>query len=459
MNHATHVTAVALWVVQLAACEGTMASMPPSTDQDAGSVADAGRGSDAGDTTEAPDGGASAPDAAGPESGPTVGPLAGLPREPGPHLASIEALGADEWLELDTPAGDPEHGTARGRSWGGRAFALAPALRGAFFTGEGRHAYVKPDGFGMDDVWFYDIHGNRWIAVYPGTDTNTFNERVAAGELYIDEHGQVAETGGGLVPIHVLIHAWDYLTYDTDRQRFAFLAGAGMGRYYLPGEDAIDEGVTALEAQREERPPVAMSPWYYDPYEGVFTRERAANGRHDVGGFSAFVYAPHVGAFLNAGSKGVQIYDPETNEWALVEDSGPRPPGYDHGVCYDPVRRRIYMGPGDNSGGIYVYDIESRTWAKHDPEGGPAGFRTNDASIFHDAANDVIVVFHYGDATIYVYRPDEDSWSSRAMPEDVVHAVGYPQQHAFHDPELNAYFLYVAGDSADNGRMFVYRYM
>lgn len=455
--HRTAAIILSLSLLELAACEGTMATSPPSSDRDAGAMRDAGSEVDAGREGE-PDSGAGRTDDAGsPEPGPTIGPLAGLPTEPGDHVESIEALGPGEWMELDPPAGDPEHGRARGRSWGGRAFALAPSLRGAFFTGEGRHAFVKPDGFGMDDVWFYDINGNRWITVYPGTDTNTFDERVAAGELYIDEHGQVAEAGGGLVPIHVLIHAWDFLTYDTDRNRFAFLAGAGMGRYYLPGEDAIDEGVTALEAQREERPPVPMSPWYYDPHEGVFTREPAANRPHDVGGFSAFVYVPYLGVFLNAGSRGAQTYDPETNEWSLVEDTGPRPPSYDHGVCYDPVRRRVYMGPGDGSGGIYVYDIDSSTWSKHEPPGGPPSFRTNSASVFYDAANDVVVVFRYRDGTIYVYRPDEDTWSSVGMPEDVVGSSR--THHAFFDAELNAYFVYVAGDSADNGRMFVYRHM
>ena len=436
-----------------AACTGSMTAAPgPSLEDDAGvAPRDAGVATD---TDRGRDTGA--PDAGGPVVGPTIGALAGIPSAPGPHVDRIDALAADTWIELDPPAADPAFGVARGRSWGGRAFALAPALRGAFFTGEGVHAFVKPDGRGMDDVWFYDIHANRWIAVYPGTDTATFNDRVASGELSIDAHGQLAEAGGGLVPVHVLIHAWDFLSYDTDRERFAFIAGDGLGRYYMPGLDAIDEGLTQLEAQREARPPVPMSPWYYDPFAGVFTREPASSARSDVGGYSAFVYVPFLGAFLNAGSQGVQTYDPETNRWERIEDAGPRPPGYDHGVCYDPVRRRLYMGPGDDSGGIYIYDIESRTWSLRTPSGGPPGFRTNNAAIFYDTANDVVTVFRRSDETLYVYQPDEDTWSATPMP-DLVRGVpgGYS---AFYDPELNAYFLYLARDSSDSGRMFVYRY-
>ena len=114
------------------------------------------------------------------------GPLSGLPSAPGTHLQKIAALGNDQWLRLETPAPDPKWGRARGRSWGGRALISAPDLGAAFFFGEGPHALVKPDGHIMDDLWAYDINANRWIAVYPGTDTTTFNQRVSAGQLVID---------------------------------------------------------------------------------------------------------------------------------------------------------------------------------------------------------------------------------------------------------------------------------
>ena len=45
--------------------------------------------------------------------------------------------------------------------------ALGSRVRGAFLFGEGIHGYTKPDGHYMDDLWFYDIQGHRWICCYP----------------------------------------------------------------------------------------------------------------------------------------------------------------------------------------------------------------------------------------------------------------------------------------------------
>ena len=40
------------------------------------------------------------------------GPLAALPSKPGPHVARIEALGDNAWLNLGPPAADPAWGKA-----------------------------------------------------------------------------------------------------------------------------------------------------------------------------------------------------------------------------------------------------------------------------------------------------------------------------------------------------------
>jgi hypothetical protein len=157
----------------------------------------------------------------------------------------------------------------------------------------------------------------------------------------------------------------------------------------------------------------------------------------------------------------VAYFDPNTNRWATEDDSGERPPGYDHGIAYDPTRELIYMGTGesDPTGGLYIYDIESATWTKPSSSGTPPhSFRTNSASIFYDSASDVVVVFQYEDSLIYVYEHDGDNWSTLALPSEVVNAVSYPAHNAFYDPELNVYFLYIATDSTDNGVMWAYRY-
>jgi hypothetical protein len=101
------------------------------------------------------------------------GPLAGLPSVPGRHLERIRPLADDTWLNLGAPAPDPKWGRALGRSWSPR-MPYAPDLRGAFLAGEGSHGWVNPKtNRQMDDYWFYDINGHRWICIYPGTSTVT----------------------------------------------------------------------------------------------------------------------------------------------------------------------------------------------------------------------------------------------------------------------------------------------
>jgi len=113
------------------------------------------------------------PAVAGDRDGPMIdgNPLSDLPSEPGPHIEKIKQLKGGEWLNLGSPAPDEKWGRARGAPWGAEALDLAPDLRGAFRAGEGRHAYVKPNGFGQDDYWFYDLNAHQWICLYPGTDT------------------------------------------------------------------------------------------------------------------------------------------------------------------------------------------------------------------------------------------------------------------------------------------------
>src|ERR1700678_2160536 len=121
------------------------------------------------------------------------GLLADLPSKPGKHIEKIKGLGDNEWLNLGVPAADPKWGKARGSAWGAKALMLAPDLRGAFLFGEGVHAYVKPDGHIMDDLWFYDINTHAWICLHPGMNTKTFTQRVKDKQLLIDDNGQLID--------------------------------------------------------------------------------------------------------------------------------------------------------------------------------------------------------------------------------------------------------------------------
>jgi len=395
---------------------------------------------------------------------PPAGPLDGLPSPPGPHVAQIQALADDQWLGLGQPQADPSHGQGRGRSWGGRAFALAPELRGAFFTGEGTHAYVKPDGYAMDDVYLYDINRNRWIAVYPGMHVASFNQRVADGKIRIDGNGQVIDELAQPLPVHTLIHAWGFLTYDPDARKFAFLAGNGLGRYYLPGGADMEAGLQQLEAQLATVTRRPMSPWFYDVVRGRFERtpmaaEPPSIVTNQMTDFGTFQYLPTQRRFFYGGANGAVAFDPATSSWSTIDDRGPRPPGYDQGGCYDSRRDRIYMFAADGSRALHAYDVATATWSVASVNGtGPAGAGTNSASAFYDTANDVVTVFHYRDRTIYVYDPVTSTWTSRPLPAQVLDSVSYASFNAFYDPTLNAYFALAATDSTDNGVMWVYRY-
>jgi hypothetical protein len=170
-------------------------------------------------------------------------PLANLPSAPGDHVAKIEALADNAWLNLGAPAADPKWGGARGRSWSSNMSA-APELRGGFVFGEGVHGYTKPDGHYMNDLWFYDIQGHRWICLYPGIEVMTIAEKMKSKELKVDKHGLVVNKMGEPLP-PLLIHAYGYLGYDPEQRKFAFL-GSQFGNYFTIGKGGVFEEANQL---------------------------------------------------------------------------------------------------------------------------------------------------------------------------------------------------------------------
>ena len=107
-----------------------------------------------------------------------------------------------------------------------------------------------------------------------------------------------------------------------------------------------------------------------------------------------------------------------------------------------------------------AYDIESNSWGHLKPTGtAPPPANTNAAFYEYDARLDIVVAIHFKGKTpgIFVYDPKSNSWAD-PIPFP---ANGPKFQYAantFYDRELNAYFCHVAGDSRDNGVMWVYRY-
>jgi hypothetical protein len=386
-----------------------------------------------------------------------TGPLADLPSEPGPHVAKIKALGDNQWLALGAPKADPKWGRARGRSWSAK-MAFAPDLRGAFLFGEGVHGWWnRATNRYMDDLWFYDVPGHRWVCAYPGMKVNAYPAKVS-------EHGFEADAGGRPLPVASMVHAYEMVTYDTHRRCFMSMPCPGNYWSGIKGRREF-----ARKNHSAIRPPNA-SPWIYDTVKGQWDRRVTKQPTPPSGFGDALIYlAPHKKVFQYRRGQNPRYYDPAENTWTAVKAKGPRPPfGIDFTACYDPKADRIYLGggsypvaKGDNA--LWILDVKTNTWIDPKPEGKPCGgshsYATNIAMMHYDSANNVVVLIrHKGKAAetgVFIYDPEANRWTtaSEGMPK------GWGQTaNGFYDSKLNAHFVHVAHDSRDNGVIFVYRY-
>lgn len=400
------------------------------------------------------------------------GPLSGLPSAPGPNIEKIKSMGDNAWLKLGSPAADPKWGKARGRAWCPH-MSYAPELKAAFFTGEGVHAwYNKENNKYMDDLWAYDVNAHRWICVYPGSDIKTLSLKMDANGFEVDSDGQP-------IPVAQLVHAYEHVTYDTDRKKFMFMPSPSDFWLSIFGERRKEWG------GGYPRPwcPLNCSPWMYNPaankYEilkvqGAYPTPTTAACCDDL------VYVPSLKKlfFYRSETKDAWLYDPQANTWTNLKPKGPPPPfGIDACACLDPKRERIYIGggyypvaPGNNA--FWCYDIKSNAWVDLQPKGKVCGgsnrFGPAEATVNYDSANDVVVLlFHYAeqkpeDRGVYIYDPASNSWNETALnvPKEVALAAGLYalSSSGFYSPELNAHFFYAALDSDDNGTMWAYRY-
>jgi hypothetical protein len=385
-------------------------------------------------------------------------PLTGLPSKPGPHVARIKDLADNTWLELGPPAPDPDWGRARGRSWCA-IMPVAPELRGAFLSGEGVHGYAKPDGHYMDDLWLYDINGHRWVCCYPGADTKTL-------DLVIDPDGFEATKDGERVPVAQQVHGYSMNAYDVDRKRL--LSMPNTHEYWT----------TALPQRKKwlKPPPADAGPWGYDPATGKFDRTRT-RGPAPKGGYGdTLVYVPSKKqAFFAHRSQEVWFYDPEANKWEPKKPEGPPPPfGIDATSCYDPKREHIYIGGGaypvapDSGHAFWVYDLKTDRWVDPKPKGKPCrgsnSYATLNAFMACDPSTDKVLLVrhsnHYDktDRTgVYVYDPEANTWAEDPLP--LPEKLRNDQvKNGFYDAELNVVFVHSAGDSRDDGVIWVYRY-
>jgi hypothetical protein len=385
-------------------------------------------------------------------------PLRDLPSKPGPHVEKIRALGDNSWLELGTPKPDSKWGKARGRSWCA-AMPYAAELGGAFLFGEGVHGYAKPDGHYMDDLWFYDVNGHRWICCYPGADTKKL-------ALHIDDEGFEATKDGDQIPVASNAHGYSMNTYDSDNKRF--LSMPNLHTYWKKELPQREKWLKSA--------PADASPWSFEPASGKWRRRRTGSPGPQSSYGDTLIYIPSKKqAFFARGSKEVWFYDVSTNKWKQEDPEGPAPPfGIDATSCYDPKRERIYIGGGaypiapDDTHAFWIYDLKSNRWVDPKPKGKPCrgsnSYSTLNALMVYDSANDKVLLvshsYHYAKPErlgVYIYDPVTNAWDSE--PLELPEKLRNEQvKNGFYDPDRNVVFLHVAGDSRDDGVIWVYRY-
>ncbi len=387
------------------------------------------------------------------------GPLAALPSAPGPHVAQIQELPENAWLDLGAPAPDPKWGRARGRSWTA-TMPLAPQLRGAFLFGEGVHGYTKPDGHYMDDLWFYDLNGQRWICCYPGADTRTL-------DLSINADGFETTRSGEPIPVATMGHGYEMSTFDTQLNRFMS----------MPNSHGYEKRALPQRQRWWKAPPEDASPWFFEAATGTWNRVRTGTPAPSSSFGDTLIYIPdRHQAFFAHRSSDVWFYDIPANRWKHVVPKGPPPPfGIDATSCYDSKRERIYIGGGSypvapaGANAFWIYDLKTNSWIDPQPKGAPCkgstSYPTKNALMVYDSTNDVVLLIVHsffdsdrGNLGVFVYDPNTNSWSSAPLPVPEKLGGNNKPKNGFYDPALNVVFLHTAGDSQDDGVIWVYRY-
>lgn len=386
-------------------------------------------------------------------------PLKDLPSKPGPHVEKIKALGENQWLELGKPAADAKWDRARGRSWCS-IMPFDPKRRGAFLYGEGVHGYTKPDGRYMDDLWFYDVNGHRWVCCYPGADTKTL-------ALSLNKDGFEADATGELVPVAQAVHGYSMNTFDVDASRF--LSMPNTHEYW---KKALPQREKWLKP-----PPADASPWSYDAASGKWGRRRTGTPAPKSSYGDTLIYlAGQRRAFFAHRSQEIWFYDTAANTWSKPKVDGPPPPfGIDATSCYDPKRERIYIGGGaypvapESGHAFWIFDLKANRWVDPKPTGKPCrgsnGYATLNAFMIYEPVADKVLLFrhshHYEDTAqrvgIYVYDPTTNRWTEEPLPlPDGLR--NRKVKNGFFDPELNMVFIHSSGDSQDEGVIWVYRF-
>jgi hypothetical protein len=391
----------------------------------------------------------------GAAEGQQTSPLAGLPSDPGPHVAKIQALCDDAWLNLGRPKPDPTRGQGRGRSWCAH-MNYAPDLRGAFHAGEGVHAYVKPDGHYMDDLFFYDLNTHRWICIYPGTK---------AGDdqgLKLNDDGFFVNEDGDLVMVAQLAHNYGGTTYDSDRKKFVVMPNQFVRNWWAPKR--LRQIEKLVPDAREKLKGRQFGPWFWNAVTGKFERHEAKGpGPGDnVGCGIVVLYLPTVGKlFVRDQRRRNWLYDPDKKTWTKAAAGPAADTSSGMVACYDSKRDRVILPTGYRAKepGWFAYDVQADKWIDLKPRGGGRHTDQNASVTTYDSVNDVVVVLTRKGKKrgLYVYDSGTNAWLN-TEPRPLPEGCGRGCVSGFYAPLHNAHYYYQANDSRENGTFWLYRY-
>ena len=381
--------------------------------------------------------------------------LFGLPSKAGSHVKKIKGLKSNSWLYLGKAKDDPKWGQARGRAYSPK-MAYAPAIKGAFFTCEGVHGfYDKTTGIYQDGVWFYDSLAHAWRCAKPGTNGNTISLKLNKDGFEVDEKGN-------LVPVAFLGHGNDMTTYDTDLNRFVFVSDA-LNTYWKKCM-----GERRLKWLKKDLLPVtwSKSPWVYDVAEGKWIRKKITGfaPKFSAGRTTSLQYIPSKKKiFVNTSISGALYFDVKKYAWEKINTKGTKLNLKGTQVSmYDPDQERIYFWGMSTKPDleIWYFDIKKSVWVnaqvKGTPMTGKHPYVTSYLAMNYDSKNKVGLLKN-GD-NFWIFDCKKNTFQEKPLTFPPKYKAKWMTYSGFYSSELNAHYIFLAGDSRDNGVFWVYRY-
>jgi hypothetical protein len=387
-------------------------------------------------------------------------PLAGLPSPPGKHFQQIQALQPGEWLLLGEPAADPRWGRSRGRTYTCK-MAAAPELGGAFHYGEALHGWWdKNSGLYMDDLWFYDLRGHRWICLHPGSNVNTLT-------MKLNDRGWEVTPDGEPIPVAPMVHGYEMTTYVPAEKRFMFLpCPSGYWRRGLGARRS-----TWLENIENDPQEPRSDPRFYNVASHRWERVSApAPGmRVSMCGVLIYLEKHQKTFFYMRRDRAVWLFDHRQLRWSQPNPAGTPPSGKEiEGLsCYDPGRDLIYLCNDGEPTVPIIYDVANNRWVWPKTESEPVSveqrvMRSAAGSLHYNGAAHRVVFFQHrgnqnGDG-VYLYDPQTSTWTNKPSPlPQGFRTVARRAVSSFYDQAWNVHVFYTAGASMDNGVIWVFR--